>query len=54
MDEDAFREEVRRLNPGRDDIKVEFRAGMPVFEYSNRLGMPKLPRPKPAPKPDGA
>jgi hypothetical protein len=46
MDKSAFESEVRRLNPGREDIKVNWVGDVPTFEYSNKLGMPKLPRPK--------
>lgn len=53
MDEKEFEAELRRLNPGRDDVKVTFVGGMPMVEYSNKLGPPKRPRPKPL-KPDGA
>jgi hypothetical protein len=52
MDEQAFEQELRRLNPGRDDIKVKFVGGMPMLEYNNKLGMPKMPRPE-RPKPHG-
>lgn len=44
-DEERFEAELRRLNPGRDDIKVKWVGGMPVLEYSNKLGMPKMPKP---------
>lgn len=51
MTNEEFEQEVRRLNPGRDDIKIKFVGAMPVFEYSNRLGMPKLPKRTPDPSP---
>lgn len=50
MTEDEYVAEVRRLNPGRDDIKVRFVGGMPMFEHSNRLGPPKRPKTPPLPK----
>jgi hypothetical protein len=53
MDKGEFEAEVRRLNPGRDDIKVKWVGDMPTFEYSNRLGMPKMPkRQRPGTQPD--
>jgi hypothetical protein len=54
MDEADFEAELRRLNPGRDDIKVTWPApGMPVVEFNNRLGQPKDPRMQRRAKPDG-
>lgn len=53
MDKDAFEAEVRRLNPGRDDVRVNWVGDMPTFEYSNKLGMPRMPkRQRPGTQPD--